>query len=213
MQYEDFIRYAKRWGLNRAELAGQIGVAIKVLYNYKDGKKLCGKSKRKLKAFYDTYIAPTIEESKPTITQTERSNKTEIVQGKFEKVSLLNEVAVIDSLNKGKTVISFNSGRRYKLVDGLIVTYSSNDTPLFINSAIDLTDKEGYYCLQPVPVKLKVGGKYKRADGAIGNVFAITLTGTFCVTFLNDIETYIYRQDGVCIKEGFDENFNLIEEC
>lgn len=169
------------------------------------------KVKRNLKLFYDTHIAPTTEESKPTITQTvqtEKSIKTEPVQGKFEKVSLLDEVAIIDSLNKGKTVINFNSGRRYKLVEGFIVTYSSNDTPLFINSAIDLTDKEGYYCLQLVPVKLKIGGKYNRADGMIGTVFA-TDNDECYVVFEGDKTLWKYDINGKCLN---DNGLDLITE-
>lgn len=208
MKYEDFIKYAKRWGLNRHDLAQQLGVAVRVLYNYRDGKKLCGKSKKKLKAFYDTHIAPTIEESKPTITQTESLNKTEPVQGKFEKVSLLDEVAIIDSLNKGKTLISFNSGRRYKLVDGLIVTYSSNDTPLFISGAIDLSDRDGYYCLQPVPVKLKLSRKYVSVENKIGTVFAID-KDEYYVVFEGDKNLWKYDINGKCLD---DNGSNLIME-
>lgn len=67
MQFEDFNKYAKRWGLSREDLAEKIGIAVNSLYNYRSGKPLQNKTKYKLKAFYDKYIA----EPKPTITRTQ----------------------------------------------------------------------------------------------------------------------------------------------
>lgn len=126
----------------------------------------------------------------------------------FEKVSLLDEVAIIDSLNKGKIVISLSTSKRYKLVDGLIVNYSSSGVPLFINSAIDLTDKDGYYCLQPVPVKLRIGGKYNRSDGMIGIVFASD-NDEYYVVFEGDKTLWKYDIDGKCLN---DNGLDLITE-
>ena len=165
------------------------------MYNYKDGKNLRIKNLIKLQDFYNKHIAEYAQSSKPTITQT--------TQGKFEKVSLLDEVAIIDSLKNGKTVISSSTGKRYKLIDGLIVNYSSGGLPLFINSAIDLSDKEGYYCLQPVPLKLKVGGKYNRTDGIVGNVFAVD-NDEYYVVFEGDTKLWKYNINGKCLDGDLD---------
>jgi protein involved in sex pheromone biosynthesis len=196
MQYDDFIKYADENCLNIHELADKIGISVNALYNYKNDKKLRTKTATKLKNFYDMYIAQTTD----TITQT--------VQGKFEKVSLLDEVAIIDSLNKGKTVISFSTGKRFKLIDGLIVTYTSTNIPLFINSAVDLTDKDGYYCLQPVPVKLKVSKKYVTADNKIGIVFAAD-EDEYYVVFEGDKKLRKYDINGKCLD---DDGLDLITE-
>lgn len=214
MQYEDFIKYAKKWGLSYADLAEKIGIALNSFYNYKKGKPLRNKTKYKLKAFYDKYIAepaPTItrKQTTPTITRTQ-TTPTITRTLKTEKVNLTDETEIIDALNNGETIIG-NNGSKYRKVNGFVVRYGISDTALFIGAAIDLVND--YYVIREVPFKLKVGNKYKRVDGVIGNVFASTPTGTYYVIFLNDTKSYVYKEDGTCITEGLGEEFNLIEEC
>ena len=246
MQYEDFIRYAKRWGLSREDLAEKIGIAVNSLYNYKNGKPLQNKTKYKLKAFYDKYIdtitrtqatptitrtqatptitrtqaTPTITRTQatPTITRTQatptitRTQATPTITRtlKTERVELADETEIIDALNNGETVIG-NNGSKYRKINGFVVKYGISDSPLFIGAAIDLVNS--YHVVREIPLKLKVGEKYKRADGVVGNVFAVTPIGTYRVTFMNDVEIYTYKEDGTCITERVGEEFNLVEEC
>lgn len=201
MQYDDFIKYAKRQGLNRNELAQKIGVAVKVLYNYRSGKSLQNKTKYKLQAFYDKYIDTiTRTQATPTITRTPKT----------EKVNLADETEIIDALNNGETVIG-NNGSKYRKINGFVVKYGISDSPLFIGAAIDLVNS--YHVVREIPLKLKVGEKYKRADGVVGNVFVVTPIGTYRVTFMNDVKIYTYKEDGTCITERVGEEFNLVEEC
>lgn len=201
MQYDDFIKYAKRWGLSRKNLAKRIGIAANVLYNYKNGKSLRNKTKHKLQAFYDKYIDTiTRTQATPTITRTLKT----------ERVELADETEIIDALNNGETVIG-NNGSKYRKINGFVVKYGISDSPLFIGAAIDLVNS--YHVVREIPLKLKVGEKYKRADGVVGNVFAVTPIGTYRVTFMNDVEIYTYKEDGTCITEGVGEEFNLVEEC
>ena len=204
MQFEDFIRYAKKWGLSHADLAEKIGIALNSFYNYKKGKPLRNKTKYKLQAFYDKYIAettPTITrtEVKPTITRTLKT----------EKVELTDKMEIIDALNNGETVIG-NNGSKYRKISGFVVKYGISGSSLFIGAAIDLVNT--YHVIREIPLKLKVGNKYKRVDGVVGNVFASTPMGTYYVIFLNDTKSYVYKEDGTCITEGVGEEFNLVEE-
>lgn len=196
MQFEDFSKYAKRWGLSREDLAEKIGIAVNSLYNYRNGKKPHKKTIRKLQAFYDKYIA----EPTPTITRTLKT----------EKVDLADETEIIDALNNGETVIG-NNGAKYRKINGFVVKYGISGSALFIGATIDLVNS--YHVVREIPLKLKVGEKYKRADGVVGNVFAVTPIGTYRVTFMNDVEIYTYKEDGTCITEGVGEEFNLVEEC
>lgn len=204
MQYEDFRKYARKWGLSIYDLSNQIGIAVNALYNYKKGKKLREKTMRKLQAFYDAHIAEpadtiTQTEVKPTITRTPKT----------EKVNLADETEIIDALNNGETVIG-NNGAKYRKINGFVVKYGISGSALFIGAAIDLVND--YYVIREIPLKLKVGEKYKRADGVVGNVFAVTPIGTYRVTFMNDVEIYTYKEDGTCITEGVGKEFNLVEE-
>ena len=205
MQYDDFIKYAKRWGLSREDLAEKIGIAVNSLYNYRNGKKPHKKTIRKLQAFYDAYIA----EPTPTITRTQ-TTPTITRKLKTEKVDLADETEIIDALNNGETVIG-NNGSKYRKINGFVVKYGISGSALFIGAAIDLVNS--YHVVREIPLKLKVGEKYKRADGVVGNVFAVTPIGTYRVTFMNDVEIYTYKEDGTCITEGIGEEFNLVEEC
>ena len=204
MQYDDFIKYAKRWGLSHEDLAEKIGIAVNSLYNYKKGKPLRNKTKYKIKAFYDKYIA----ESTPTITRTQ-ATPTITRKLKTERVELSDETEIIDALNNGETVIG-NNGSKYRKISGFVVKYGISDSPLFIGAAIDLVNS--YHVVREIPLKLKVGEKYKRVDGVVGNVFASTPMGTYYVIFLNDTKIYVYKEDGTCITEGVGEEFNLVEE-
>lgn len=185
-------------------MAEKIGIALNSFYNYKKGKPLRNKTKYKLKAFYDKYIAETT----PTITQTEvKPNITRKL--KTERVELADETEIIDALNNGETVIG-NNGAKYRKINGFVVKYGISGSSLFIGAAIDLVNT--YHVIREIPLKLKVGNKYKRVDGVVGNVFASTPMGTYYVIFLNDTKSYVYKEDGTCITEGLGEKFNLVEE-
>ncbi|MCM1497219.1 MAG: hypothetical protein NC124_02010 [Clostridium sp.] len=154
----DFIiKYRKKHGLSIVGMAKLIGVSQTCYYGYEVlGRKPNKNSKLLFSKFYE-------ENNKV------ENPKVEVkLQRKTEKVRIESVEELISSLNDGKDVFS-ERGYIYKKIDGFIVKYSGN-LPVFVSSALDLSDK--YYIEDVIPLSLKIGYKYINEDGQTVHIFS-----------------------------------------
>lgn len=126
------------------------------------------------------------------------------VKRKTEKVQLCDPIELIQELNEGNVVHVGDTGYTLKLVDGFVVRYKGDDV-VSINGSI-LTS-ESYYVYKVIPLDLKIGGRYKTADGRIATIYG-KFDDVFHGVFDNSGEVDHFDEHGVATGDGN----NLIEE-
>lgn len=154
-----------------------------------------------IQAFYDANIKGKVD--------SRDSTKPTLKGRKKEKRTLYDMMDLLSELKEGNTVYVTDTPYSLKIADGFIVRYNG-DVVVSIGSPVLSSDD--YHVFEPIPLNIKIGGRYKNCKGEAVTIYQQKENGIFIGVFDYTGHTNFYNSKGDCVAMGATKEDNLIEE-
>lgn len=199
---KEFELYRKRNNITKRDFSNMLGVSQHTYNDWLSGKRPPRtRFTANLQAFYEANIKGKVE--------SRDSTEPTLKERKKEKRTLYDMMDVLSELKDGNTVYLTNTPYSLKIVDGFIVRYNGD---VIVSIGSPMLSSDEYHVYKPIPLNIKIGGRYKNCKGEVITIYKQTEDGGFVGVFDYTGNGSFYNSKGDCVAMGATEEDNLIEE-